>query len=98
MTGHQEHPGTGRKLDHEPANKVVIEDLVRACGIKRVFVVEPRIGSGEFERLLDESLAANELSVIIARRPCILIVKQLKKYEQQSCECDQKGAHVVQSN
>ena len=98
MTGHQEHPGTGRKLDHEPTNKIVIEDLVRSCGIERVFVVEPRMGSGEFERVLDESLARNELSVIIARRPCILIVKQLKKYEQQSCECDQKGAHVVQSN
>jgi len=77
---------------------VVIEDLIRACGIKRVFVVEPRIGSGEFERLLDESLGCNELSVIIARRPCILIVKQLKKYEEQNCECDQKGANVVQSN
>jgi len=98
MTGHQEHPGTGRKLDHEPANKVVMEDLIRACGVKRVFVVEPRIGSGDFEKVLDESLARNELSVIIARRPCILIVKQLKKYEQQACACEPKGANVVQCN
>ena len=98
MTGHQEHPGTGRKLDHEPANKVVMEDLIRACGVKRVFVVEPRIGSGDFEKVLDESLAGNELSVIIARRPCILIVKQLKKYEQQACACEPKGANVVQCN
>jgi indolepyruvate ferredoxin oxidoreductase alpha subunit len=83
MTGHQEHPGTGRKLNHEPTNQVVLEDLARGAGIKRVFVVEPRLGSDEFARLLDESLALNELSVIIARRPCILIVKQLKQYEQQ---------------
>jgi indolepyruvate ferredoxin oxidoreductase alpha subunit len=75
-----------------------MEDLIRACGVKRVFVVEPRIGSGDFEKILDESLASNELSVIIARRPCILIVKQLKKYEQQACECEPKGAHVVQCN
>ena len=27
MTGHQEHPGTGRTLDHEPTGKVVLEDL-----------------------------------------------------------------------
>jgi len=98
MTGHQEHPATGRKLDHEPAHKIVIEDLVRACGIERVFVVEPRMGSGEFEKLLDESLGRNELSVIIARRPCILIVKQLKQYEQQHCECDQRDDNVVQSH
>jgi len=26
--------------------------------------------------------------VIIARRPCILIAKQLKQYEEQRCECD----------
>ncbi len=98
MTGHQEHPGTGRKLNHEPTNRMVLEDVARAVGVKRVFVIEPRVGSNEFEKLLDESLATSELTVIIARRPCILIVKQLKQYEQQRCECDQKGANVVQGN
>ena len=49
MTGHQEHPGTGRKLNHEPTDKLVLEDLARALGIKRVYVVEPRFGSDEFE-------------------------------------------------
>ena len=34
MTGHQEHPGTGRTLDHEPTGKVVIEDLARSLGIE----------------------------------------------------------------
>jgi len=88
MTGHQEHPGTGRKLNHEPANRLVLEDLARAVGVRRVHVIEPRAGSGEFDRLLTECLASNELAVIIARRPCILIAKQLKQYEQQRCECD----------
>ncbi|HWI55768.1 MAG TPA: thiamine pyrophosphate-dependent enzyme, partial [Bacillota bacterium] len=91
MTGHQEHPGTGRKLDHEPTNKIVLENLVRGVGVSRVFVVEPRIGSDEFERVLTECLNTNELSVIIARRPCILIAKQLKQYEQH---CDQKACNV----
>ncbi len=101
MTGHQEHPGTGRKLNHEPTNKFVLEDLARALGLKRVFVIEPRFGSQEFDELLDDCLKRNELSVIIARRPCILIAKQLKAYEKRDeprCECDQKGANVVQSN
>ncbi|HYG34699.1 MAG TPA: thiamine pyrophosphate-dependent enzyme, partial [Clostridia bacterium] len=96
MTGHQEHPGTGRKLTHEPTNKVVIEDLARAAGVRRVFVVEPRIGSDEFERVLTESLESKELSVIIARRPCILIAKQLKQYEQR-CECDGKPTAAGQT-
>lgn len=87
MTGHQEHPGTGRTLGHEPTGQVVLEDLARALGIRRVHVVEPRLGSGDFERVLDECLASGELAVIIARRPCILIAKQLKEYEARRCEC-----------
>jgi indolepyruvate ferredoxin oxidoreductase alpha subunit len=82
MTGHQEHPGTGRNLSHEPANKVVIEDVARACGIRHVQVIEPRVGSDSFERALLEALQGPELSVIIARRPCILILQELKQYEQ----------------
>jgi indolepyruvate ferredoxin oxidoreductase alpha subunit len=95
MTGHQEHPGTGRKLNHEPAAKIVLEDLIRSLGVRRVQVVEPRIGSDEFDRLLAECLGQNELSVIIARRPCILIAKQLKIYQErdQACECEVKGVN-----
>jgi len=87
MTGHQEHPATGRTLDHQPTHKLILEDLVRAVGVPRVHVVEPRAGSDEFDRLLSECLRSNQLAVIIARRPCILIAKQLKQYEQQRCDC-----------
>jgi indolepyruvate ferredoxin oxidoreductase alpha subunit len=96
MTGHQEHPGTGRNLDHEPTNKLVLENLARALGVKRVHVVEPRVGSDQFDRVLDECLASKELCVIIARRPCILIVKRLRELE--SCECEQKEAHAKQAH
>jgi indolepyruvate ferredoxin oxidoreductase alpha subunit len=88
MTGHQEHPGTGRTLGHEPTGKVVLEDLARALGIRRVHVIEPHVGTGEFDRLLTDCLESGELAVIIARRPCILIAKQLKQYEAQRCDCD----------
>ncbi len=93
MTGHQEHPGTGRKLNHEPTGKVVLEDMARSCGIRRVQVIEPRLGSDAFDHALSEALKSRELSVIIARRPCILIARQLKEYEQreQRGECDENG-------
>jgi indolepyruvate ferredoxin oxidoreductase alpha subunit len=96
MTGHQEHPGTGRKLDHGPTNKLVIEDLARSLGVRRVHVVEPRVGSNEFERVLDECLASKELGVIIARRPCLLIVKRLRELER--CECEHKEANAPQTH
>ena len=91
MTGHQEHPGTGRTLEHQSTGRVVFEDLARSLGVKRVHVVEPRLGSDDFERLLVECLGSGELAVIIVRRPCILIAKQLKEYEkrqaEEECEC-----------
>jgi indolepyruvate ferredoxin oxidoreductase alpha subunit len=90
MTGHQEHPGTGRNLKHEPARKVVLEDMARSCGIRRVQVIEPRIGSDAFEHALTEALKSRDLAVIIARRPCILIARELKEYEKQ-CTCHENG-------
>jgi indolepyruvate ferredoxin oxidoreductase alpha subunit len=86
MTCHQEHPGTGRSLNHGPARKLVLEDICRAAGIPRVQVIEPRLGSDEFENLLKDCLNTNALAVIIVRRPCILIVPQLKEYERLAVE------------
>ena len=86
MTGHQEHPGTGRNLNHDPASKIVLEDIARSCGIRRVQVIEPRAGSDAFDRVLMEALNSRELAVIIARRPCVLIARKLKEYEQR-CPC-----------
>jgi indolepyruvate ferredoxin oxidoreductase alpha subunit len=90
MTGHQEHPGTGRNLQHEPTGRVVLEDMARACGIRRVQVIEPRVGSDAFEHALTEALKSRELAVIIARRPCVLVARQLKEYEKQ-CACQENG-------
>jgi indolepyruvate ferredoxin oxidoreductase alpha subunit len=92
MTGHQEHPGTGRTLNHQPTGKVVLEDLARSLGIRRVHIVEPRAGSDEFERVLTECLESRELAVIIARRPCLLIVKRLKEFERCEAECKETHA------
>jgi indolepyruvate ferredoxin oxidoreductase alpha subunit len=78
MTGRQEHPGTGRTLDHRPTGKVVIEDLARALGIARVDVVDPAADPEGFER----RLGAEEPAVIIARRPCLLAAGQIKEYER----------------
>ena len=78
MTGLQEHPGTGRTLDHKPTGRVVYEDLARSLGIKNVHVVDPIEDPGGLDRLLTESLAKNELTLIVARRSCILAAKKIR--------------------
>ncbi len=88
MTGHQEHPGTGRTLEHEPTGKVSFEALGRSLGLKNVFVSDPSANPGKFAQLLRECLANNQLNLIIARRPCLLIAGKIKEYERaanQTC-------------
>ena len=73
MTGLQEHPGTGKRLDHKtPANRIIIEDVVRGIGVKNVDIVDTTAETEKFAEILKQRLSENECSVIIARRPCIL--------------------------
>ncbi|MGE4352905.1 MAG: indolepyruvate ferredoxin oxidoreductase subunit alpha [Oscillospiraceae bacterium] len=72
MTGHQQNPTTGFTLKGEPAPAVSLEKLCEAIGINRVRVVDP-YALKKMEATVREELAANEPSVIIARRPCALL-------------------------
>lgn len=72
MTGHQENPTTGRTLKGESAPAVSLEKLCEAIGVKRVRVVDP-YALDELKAMIAEELNAEETSVIIARRPCILL-------------------------
>jgi indolepyruvate ferredoxin oxidoreductase alpha subunit len=84
MTGLQEHPGTGRTLDHTKTGKIVFEDLARALGLKNVHVIDPASEPRRFEDLVREALQKPELSVIIARRNCLLAARSIREYEKCS--------------
>jgi indolepyruvate ferredoxin oxidoreductase alpha subunit len=86
MTGHQEHPGTGRTLAHEPTGKVAYETLARTLGISQVHVADPAADPEGFTRLLADSLDSEELVVIIARRPCLLIAGKIKEYDRAAAQ------------
>ncbi len=77
MTGHQQNPTTGYNIKGDPAGKINLEALCRSVGVNRVRVVDP-YNLGECEKVLKEELAAKEPSVIISRRPCMLL-KYVKK-------------------
>jgi indolepyruvate ferredoxin oxidoreductase alpha subunit len=86
MTGQQEHPGTGRTLDHQATSRLSIEKIASAIGLDSVTVIDAYAEPEEFERLLLERLAAPELSLIVARRPCILAAADIRKWEQQAVQ------------
>lgn len=72
MTGHQQNPTTGKNLRGEPAGKVDLEALCKALGFNRIRVVDP-YDLKAVEEAVTEELAAKEPSIIISRRPCVMI-------------------------
>lgn len=72
MTGHQDHPATGVTITKQPTNKLDIPALVQAIGVKNLRVVDP-LNIIELEEALKEELARREASVIICKRPCVLL-------------------------
>ncbi len=77
MTGHQQNPTTGMDIHGDPTGKIDLEALCHAVGIRRVTVVDP-YDLAACDKVLKEELAAKEPSVIISRRPCVLL-KTVKK-------------------
>lgn len=88
MTGHQQNPTTGYNIKGDPAAKVDLTALCHAVGIRRVRVVDPYDLSA-VRTALREELAVNEPSVIISRRPCVLLksVKAQKPLTVDAAAC-----------
>ena len=88
MTGHQQNPTTGYSIKGDPAAKIDLETLCKAVGINRVRVVDP-YNLKECEQAVKEELAAEEPSVIISRRPCVLLksVKLKPSFKVDADKC-----------
>ena len=80
MTGHQQNPGSGYTLQGEKTTEISIEEIVKACKVKNVRVINPNKLS-EVNDALDWALSNKEASVIITRWPCAL-----KKFLPQDIE------------
>lgn len=72
MTGHQHNPTTGFTIKGEPTRQVDLVQLAKAVGIERVRIADP-FDIKEFEQIVKEEVNADEPSVIISQRPCVLL-------------------------
>ena len=73
MTGHQENPATGRKLDHSETARISIEGVARAMGADSVEVFNPIKQAEEYKQYLAQKLSENGITVIVLRQPCIFV-------------------------
>lgn len=91
MTGHQDHPGTGRTLMQDPTVQVQIEELVKASGITKVDVVDP-LDYKATRAVVKEHLNSPEPSVIVACHPCALYAREYgKPFQVDPDRCNNCG-------
>jgi indolepyruvate ferredoxin oxidoreductase alpha subunit len=80
---------------------VVIEDLARSLGIPNVHVTDPTANPAAFQDLVAACLASGGLSVIVARRNCLLAAGKIKEYERAAAEqidsCSGEGGGGLES-
>ena len=76
MTGHQNHPATGKTIKNEPTYELDLAEVCRAVGVPNVRTVDPA-DLAATEAAVREEVAKDEVSVIIAKRPCALLTKRL---------------------
>jgi len=86
MTGQQEHPGTGRTLNHDPTGKISFEALGKAMGIQNVLTLDRFTDGHRLEEVLKDLLAKPETSLIVVRQPCVLAAPKIRFYEKAALE------------
>nr|WP_206762661.1 indolepyruvate ferredoxin oxidoreductase subunit alpha [Mobilitalea sibirica] len=74
MTGHQDHSATGKTLKGEETYCVDMAALCKAVGVNHVYVVNA-FDTKELEKVVKEATAMDEIAVIIAQAPCVLLDK-----------------------
>ena len=90
MTGHNENPGSGKRIDGEPAPGIDFEALSRSLGVEFVETVDP-YNIDRFREVMEQALAFDGPAVVVASRACVLIPderRQLKpkvNLDQEAC-------------
>jgi indolepyruvate ferredoxin oxidoreductase alpha subunit len=72
MTGHQDHPGTGRTLRRDPTRALDFAKLARAVGVPHVWVVDPN-NLAATRKTIAKAIRTPAPVLVIASRPCVLL-------------------------
>ena len=72
MTGQQHNPSSGGTILGEPTERLDLEALCRAIGVRHVYRVNPH-DVVETRKVLKEAVELREASVVISEAPCVLL-------------------------
>jgi indolepyruvate ferredoxin oxidoreductase alpha subunit len=93
MTGHQDHPATGRTLQGRETHRLDLAEIARAAGVKHVVRVDP-LDVARLDEEVGAAFERDEPSVIISDRPCALLERRQYDFayriDEETCvRCDQ---------
>lgn len=95
MTGHQGNPVNGITLQGRQNVEMDLETVVRALGVPRVRTVDAQ-DIRAIRMALREETSAPELSVIVFRAPCALLLKERKEpYSTDHEKCTACGTCIA---
>ena len=87
MTGRQGNPFNGVTLQKRPSRELDLEGVVRALGIEDVHVVDPHDMKAVRTALKEATSAADVLSVLIFRAPCVLLERKRQTPYEVTAAC-----------
>lgn len=70
MTGHQNHPGSGRNFN-EITEKIPVRQVLEGLGVRRIYEVDA-YQQVKLTDMVKQAVADNAFSVVIAKHPCML--------------------------
>lgn len=94
MTGRQGNPFNGVTLQNRPSRELDLEGVVRALGVEDVRVIDP-YDVRAVRVALKEATASPELSVLVFRRPCVLLERHAEPAFEVTADCTACGACIT---
>ncbi len=86
MTGHQPHPGTGVTMMGDVVNKIAIEPILLAMGVKNVQTVDP-LDLDKSIKAVNKAVEIQGVTAIIFVSPCIAVTKPKASFVIDSDKC-----------
>lgn len=70
MTGHQDHPASGRNF-RDPVDRIPVKQVLQGLGVKKIWETDT-YGQKRLTDMMKEALSVDGFKVVIARHPCML--------------------------
>jgi indolepyruvate ferredoxin oxidoreductase alpha subunit len=93
MTGHQDHPATGRNFN-DVTEKIPVRSVLEGLGVQHIYEVDT-YQQNKLKALVAKAVDAEGFSAVIARHPCMLKFtreqRRRKGYRSRRVSIDQKA-------